>query len=608
MDWVFFATKPSFMNALTTWDRMQILALSPLPLIVASGVGCGAFWLASRLSGARPRPALLAIGLFWPGLVLASSFLLLLDNFTYTLFRVGIQKSTGAWRYGYIVVFVLFWLWGWRLSMKTLRWLSEHGNARLFAPLLVGLLTVAWCVFLPAGARQAGILSAEDREPGKSRLPNILLLGWDGVSAEDLSLYGSERETTPFLRSFAKQGLVCENAFANAQNSSSSIVSMLTGKAPTTLRLNYSPEILTGRNAYEHLPGILRQYGYKTVDIGIRQITDAYDLNMLSSFEQSTTRKETENPWRASVSAWLGMGTGYFLGSSWERLCDRLLHMTGAKDSVSGYEVVTGQPLGGWSHDGQKIEQLLEVIASPDRRPFFVHAHLLGTHWPVGVPKHRVFSEGRERKDEFEIDFYDDAILEMDASFSRIVDALRTAGQLNNTILVFSSDHSKQWGQWRVPLVFWFPKGDHRGRIRTNAQNLDIAPTLLDYAGIAKPEWMRGTSLLRGQPPKQRPIFFTAVNNRLVNTKKWLLEASQLKPPFYSLGAIGMRVGDRTYELDLPSWEMTTDFVHGHTYPLGEGEVPTVHQAWTTLVNHLEENGYKIPESLKRRVTLHRAG
>lgn len=589
------------MNTLAGWQRARVLMLSPLPLIVISAGWCGVLWAVDRAAGRRARGILLSIGVLWPGLILASSFLLLLDNFTYTLLRVGVRTTSGLWRYAYVAVFLLFWAFGWRLCAGVVRGLSARRKGGVVAPLLAGMLAVSWLVFSPAGAGRAGGLALGGQKLRKGDLPNIMLLGWDGVSAENLSLYGYERDTTPFLRTFArKQALVCENAFANAQNSGSSVASMLTGKIPTALRLYYSPEILIGRNAYEHLPGILRHYGYKTVDIGVREYADAYDLNMLHSFEQASTRKEKKDWWQTRTSKWLGMSTGYFLESSWERLRDRLLHALGTKDTVSAYEVVVGATAAGWVQDREEIDQLMQVISSPDSRPFFVHAHLLCTHWPVAAPKHPVFSKGRERNGESERDFYDDAILELDAAFSRIIEALRKAGRLDNTILVFTSDHSRAWGPGRVPLVFWFPDGARSRRIRMNAQNMDIAPTLLDYLGLPVPEWMGGMSLLKGEPPKRRPIFFTAANDRLVDTKKWLLDASRLKAPFYSLGVLGMRVGDRIYTLNLDTPAMTVDLVQGHTCPLGDEEAMTVHGAWNTLVNHLEENGYRVPADFKQ--------
>jgi len=49
--------------------------------------------------------------------------------------------------------------------------------------------------------------------------------------------------------------------------------------------------------------------------------------------------------------------------------------------------------------------------------------------------------------------------------------------------------------------------GEHAGRINLNTENLDIAPTLLDYMGIDAPDWMEGVSIISGALDPARPIF-----------------------------------------------------------------------------------------------------
>lgn len=594
MEWVFFVTKPSFMNTLTGWERMQVLVLSPLPLIVLSAMGCGALSLLAR--GLRESRGIgVGMGLLWPGLIVAASFFLLMDNFTYTLFRVGVQTSSGFWRYGYMAAFGLFFVWGCRVCMAVVKWLLKARKAKVLGLSVSFVLTLSWGFLLaPFTDRLEGRFFGGATMAAKD-LPNIVLIASDGVSADHLSVYGYERETTPYLRAFAeKQGLICENAFANAINSGSSIASMLTGKLPTVLRLYYPPEILTGRNAYEHLPGILRGYGYENVDISIRQFGDAYDLNMLHSFHEANGRREKG---RNLASTWLGMNTGYFLGVTWERLTDRLLHAAGVKDFESAYNIVMGEVETTKQNDKPQIDRLVRLIESRRERPLFVHVHLMKTHGPMFFPQTRVFSRGRNQTEDFERDFYDDVIRDLDAAFERIIRALEEKGQLDKTILIFSSDHGKMWKMTRIPLIFRFPGGAHAGKIRTNTQNVDIAPTVLDYLGITKPEWMGGISLLRGEPPEKRPIFFAAVNDLAVDPKKWMLDESRLNPPFYSLGVVGMVIGDRTYLLNLVSGTLTTDFVRGHTCPMGEEEVMTLVESGEILFRHLEENGYKVPGS-----------
>ncbi len=597
MEWVFFATKPSFMSVLTGWERAQILMLSPLPLIAVSAAVSILLGVAGRLVS-RARGALVRIGMLGPGLILASSFLLLLDNFTYTLFRIGIQTATGFWRYGYLAVFGGFWWWGWRIGMGVLRGLLARGNPKRLVLGLAGLGIVAGGIGLVVGRSPEGE-PAEGAEAGhENAMPNILLLTPDGVSAENLSVYGYERDTTPFVRAHAEgQALICENGFANATTSGGSIASLLTGKLPTTTRLYYPPEILMGPAAYEHLPGILRKYGYENVDISCRQNADAFDLNMLNSFHEANGRLESSSRWRLVAGKWLGMHTAYFLESSWERLRDRVLHAAGVKDFESSYDEVVDKQELTLEHDGERLDRLLRLIRADRRRPFFAHVHFLWTHGPSFYSPNPVFSKKGQQQEPFERDFYDDAILDLDGVLGKITAALAAARQLDRTVIVLSSDHGRRWGSGRIPLIFWFPGGAHAGRIRTNAQNLDVAPTLLAYLGIPQPEWMEGLSLLAGEPPADRPVFNTTANSGVVDFTTGLVDSSRTKPPFYSLGRLTATIGNRTFALDLNTGNVATGVVEGHTQPVGEGQGPSLAEAREFLFRHLEKSGYKLPAS-----------
>jgi len=600
MEWIFFATKPSFMSTLGGWERVRVLLLSPLPLVVLSAVVCAVLWGMAKMFP-RVRGMLVRVGGLWPGLILASSFLLLLDNFTYTLFRVGVQSMAGVWRYGYLIVFGGFWVWGWRLGMGMLRWglTSRRSMKRLRWVAMAWI--VVWGLLLARPPDRIRLPMQGDDTAGASGLPNILLLASDGLSAEHLSVYGYERETMPFIQQFAEErGLICENAFANAMNSGGSVASMLTGKLPMTLRLYYPPEILMGKNAYEHLPGILRQHGYENLDISMRQFVDAFDLNMLHSFQEANGRMETENRWLAGMEAGLGMHTGYFLKETGERLKNRLWHAAGVKDFELVYEMVAGEnPMKDFLCDESRIDRLLRLIAAPRHRPFFVHVHLLATHGAQFHLKNPIFSKGKEQSEPFERDFYDDAILEFDGVFEKIIQALESAGQLENTVVVLNSDHSKGWGRERIPLIFYFPNGAHAGRIRSNAQLLDVAPTLLDFLGMEQPEWMEGISLLGGEPPAQRPIFIAVVNSSLVDTKKWMLDESRCPPPFYSLGELSAAIGEREFTLNLGSGQISSVVVAGHTQPLNEDMKPSPEEARSILLEQLGKSGYEVPSGWK---------
>jgi arylsulfatase A-like enzyme len=599
MEWAFFATKPSFMSVLGGWERVRILLLAPLPLVLAVAAGCAAL-AAAEMVFPKARGAWVRIGALGPGFVLGAAFLLLLDNFTYSLFGVGVQTAEGAWRFGYLAVFFVFWACGWNLAMGMVRGVLAWRRPARTAGGWALALVVVWGGLLATGVQRDGPEGGDgEAEDG---WPNILLLASDGLDAERMSLYGRERDTTPFIRSFAEgRALVCENAFANAVNSGSSVASMLTGKLPTSLRMYYPPEILTGRNAYEHLPGILRQRGYETIDISARHFADAYDLNMRHAFHEANGRAEARVGWIAAAEAWLGPATGYFLESTWDRVRDRLWHAAGVREFESEYERLAGEAAGMTQDDEPRIERLQRLWAEPRARPFFAHVHLLETHGPFFPIRDPVFSAGREQAEAFEDDFYDDALRQFDAAFERIIGSLEAAGELENTVVVLTSDHGMGWNRTRIPLVFWFPEGAHAGRLRANVQLLDIAPTLLDYLEIDIPDWMEGVSLRDGEPPADRPVFSTAVAPELVETRRWALDLSRLKPPFYSLGLLAAAVGDRIYELDLATGELSAESVAGHTQPLEDGREPDDDAAREMLLRHLEEKGYPVPAGWRAR-------
>ncbi|HRT06720.1 MAG TPA: sulfatase-like hydrolase/transferase, partial [Kiritimatiellia bacterium] len=412
-----------------------------------------------------------------------------LDNFTYSLFGFGVATSFGFGRVAHLATFAALWAAGWKWALGRVRGvLAGRRPGRTLAAWGVAL-AAGWGILLATAPDRAvtPAPAAEGARAGR-RFPNIVVLASDGVSAEHLSLYGYERDTTPFMRTFRPdRALLCENAFANSLNSGGSIASLLAGKQTTALRMYYPPEILTGRDAYEHLPGLLRQLGYWNVDISARHFADAYDLNMQHAFQEANGRTERAGRWSETTVAILGLNAGYFLGATADRLGERLLHAAGVRDADQTYRQVAGEAAGTTQDDEPRIARIERLIADPAARPFFAHAHLMETHGPKFHLERPVFSAGREQKEAFETDFYDDSILELDAAFARIVRALEAAGQLDDTILVLSSDHGKGWGSGRIPLVFWFPDGARAGRIRANVQNVDVAPTILDALGLPVP-------------------------------------------------------------------------------------------------------------------------
>ena len=322
MEWLFFATKPSFLSALSWEESLSILLRAPLVVVLPLLVVVAICWLGDlALSSRVYRRVVVAVARLGPSLVLACSGLLLVDNFMVTVFDFGIRSSEGLGMVPYELLFALLLAGSyWHLSTWDRR--SQNPKA-LF--LVVGLMVGVSVLSMGVGG--GAYTMNLKRESETQRQPNVLILSSDGLSAEHMSVYGYERETTPFLKEFASQTLICENAFSNAQSTAGSIVSLLTGKFPTRTRVLYSPDILRGKDAYQHFPLLLRNRGYHSIHLSIRHYADVYDFNLLESFDSANFRTQGEFQILEPLARALGLETSYFLAQVRDRIASRLLHL-----------------------------------------------------------------------------------------------------------------------------------------------------------------------------------------------------------------------------------------------------------------------------------------
>ncbi|MGE5465164.1 MAG: sulfatase [Syntrophothermus sp.] len=586
MEWVFFVTKPSFMSAMSLVEKLETLfvtggvlaILSTLILLIPFFID----WLFS-IRFDFPRYLLNGAAIL-PALILSLLVLLLLDNFTYTIFKYGIVTSRGIFRAAYIPVLLLAFLYFYRFVLRFINSQRQGMNLRFLSIVSVVLLVIP-AVFV---LRRADLFSSElsgSRSARGGVLPNILILGSDGLNADHLSLYGYERDTTPNLTQLADKALVAENAFPNAGNSAGSVTSILTGKLPTVTRVVHSPNILMGSDAYQHLPGILRNVGYYTAEIGVQNYVDSYDVNMQDGFDLVNQRSIDENPF-FQVGRKLGFGYAfYFLPRIYERVADRILHIFFIRTMDNSFKLVTEMDGPQAVNDQDRVNQLLDLFAKT-KQPLFVHVHLMGTHGPKFFPHNQVYSANQEQNDFWMNDFYDDAILDFDGYIKEIFNTLAASGKLDNTIVVIYTDHNERYHTTqRIPLLFFFPRGEQAGKIQNNVQNLDIAPTLLDYLGISIPQWMSGQSLLKGEPPRDR-LIFSAISHDA--------DPKNYKPPFNQFSVMGIVDCDQWYEFHTLGNFSVSSYVKGHTHPCGDANGRTLGSMKADLLDHLQRAKFQV--------------
>ncbi len=129
----------------------------------------------------------------------------------------------------------------------------------------------------------------------------------------------------------------------------------------------------------------------------------------------------------------------------------------------------------------------------------------------------------------------------LDEALGRMLDALKSTGLTERTVVMFTSDHGCHFktrnaeykrscheSSIRVPTALQGPGFDGGGRLRELVNTIDLTPTLLDAAGIPVPEKMQGRSILpltvgnnEGWPEETIVQISEAQVGRAVRTHRW---------------------------------------------------------------------------------------
>ena len=92
-----------------------------------------------------------------------------------------------------------------------------------------------------------------------------------------------------------------------------------------------------------------------------------------------------------------------------------------------------------------------------------------------------------------------------------MLEALDKIGELENTVIIYSSDNGYFMGEhtyrdkrlayensMRVPMIIRYPKIISKNSVvEQQCLNIDLAPTILELAGVKKPSYMQGESMLK---------------------------------------------------------------------------------------------------------------
>jgi arylsulfatase A-like enzyme len=388
------------------------------------------------------------------------------------------------------------------------------------------------------------VLTVQDRV----RPPSILFLSIDTLSAQNMGLYGYERDTTPELAAFAEDAVVFERARSNAPWTVPSYVSQITGQFPHANEPGWGGsggdakayELFTVPDNRWTLPEMLRGAGYRTVGL-----PDNHWLPLVQGFSQGFEVFDVEAAEREHPTDLAG-GMHTVFPKALEHLSaakrdSRPLFLFAQIFDVHGPYVPTGEYDGRYSADAALSERLLVV---PDQPSIYgtVPAGAFPELWtdPEALPKTFDPEILRAR--------YDEKILEFDAALGEFFDELEDLG-LDDLVVVLSADHGESMGDHdfafrhgqvyddvlHVPLLVRMPRGEREGaRVTTPVQLVDLYPTFAELAGLPTDRgYLHGQSLAgflgRGPEPEALPLLATGnfQNQVMVGFDRWKVVSTE---------------------------------------------------------------------------------
>lgn len=355
--------------------------------------------------------------------------------------------------------------------------------------------------------------------------PNIIFITFDALTTKDMSAYGYQRPTTPYITEWAKKASIFTGVKAASNWTVSTISSLLSGKRVWTHRVFQPYGYKIDKGATENLPRLLKQNGYHNM---------AYIANLLAPYSSNgiddyfdIIYKSIKFRHELGIDGFIELKIYEYFGDEFS-LSDWILK----HDFIFGkfMRYVSGSLLkrskGSFYYDIRKMfDTVIEDIDKNPPGPFFVRVHTWQPHAPYLPPEPYEGMFGPLGQDYYTSrDRYDELIRYCDEEFKTFINGLTIKGKLNNTVIIVSSDHGESFehgyqehgGPYLYEQVTSIPLiikevGQEEGRVIDDlAGQADITATILDLARIPVPTWMEGRSLMplmQGKKRTERPVF-----------------------------------------------------------------------------------------------------
>lgn len=396
---------------------------------------------------------------------------------------------------------------------------------------------------LPAAMIAGGMLNANAQKTGgwrapfikaKSDAPNILWICTDQQRWDTIGALGNKHVKTPNIDRLVREGVSFTNAHCQSPVSAPSRASFLTGMYPSAVRVT--------RNGNAAWP--------ETAPLVTKLLKDAgYECGLAGKFHLSTAmaHRPEHRPADDGYTTY-HYSHGPYQGGSKN---DYLKYWLDRGVDILALKKQNGHVPKEYHQTTWCVDRAIEFIKERREWPWLFSLNVYDPHNPFdppkeyldrydvgGLPQPSFKASDLEEKSVFNNVVFQSApkkhsggenrkraarywaqIDMIDENIGRLLKALEESGQLENTLIIFMSDHGDMLGDHgltakgcrfynglvRVPLVFWHPK-----MLRQNLQSdalvelIDVVPTMLELTGLPVLEKIQGKSLapiLSGKSP-----------------------------------------------------------------------------------------------------------
>lgn len=368
--------------------------------------------------------------------------------------------------------------------------------------------------------------------------PNILLFCTDQQRYDTIGALGNPHIRTPNLDRLAANGTAFENNYCQTPICTPSRASFLTGCYASSIHVN--------RNGNSHFP---EQFQSRLIS---RILKDAgYDCGMVGKFHLSSSFKRVEPrlddgyrhfEWsHAPRMDWPVEQHGYgrwLRGKGVDFAAEYGRNRLGGRSKEFDAGIAAAHHEVSWC-----VDYATRWIRGAIGKPWFITVNTYAPHPPFHPPPEFLARMSPERipmplwrasdaanqaklsRVDFQSKAKDPSTYEsrmmkaayyaqvefVDDAFGKVVKSLEETGQLGNTLILFTSDHGETMGDHglthkgcrfneglaRVPLIVSWPARFRRGaRSKALTELTDLVPTILDAAGLRKPDYLHGRSLV----------------------------------------------------------------------------------------------------------------